>query len=687
MARVVRCGLVQVGSDVPMDRPIEEIKAALTEKCAGLIGEAAGRGAKIFVLPELFTTPYFARFTDARWYAAAEPIPDGPTITAMRELARRHGVVIVAPIYEVDGQARYNTAAVLDADGGFLGIYRKHHVPTYHTGNYEPFYFHQPDLGFPVFETAFARIGISICYDRHFPEVARIYGVKNAEIVLNPSATGGPSSERVWEIEQQAYALNNGYFLGALNRVGRGEPFDVAEFFGKSYFCSPLGEIIAQGGRGTEEVVTADLDLDEIPLARERWHTNRLYLDRRPATYHELFAANDRTAGAGPGVQKGATAVPETRRQIRFKPIITEEMKEAAVRALEDGTMIRSHLQKDSEGGRFEDEFCEYLGAKHGVAVSSGFAALHVALMAAGIGPGDEVITEPRTFISVGDVIVLVGATPVFVDVDPATLNVDAAQIEAAITPRTRAIMPVHNNGLTCDMDPIREIARRHSLTLIVDSCQTIGSTYRGSRHATLGDISAFSFIRNKSMTVGGEGGMVVTDNDDLAYRAMLLANHGRGRDYRRSHDTELVGFNYRLSEVLAAIGRVQLRHVDDWNHQRRTNTAVYAELIARRALPITLTTEPEYAFHTRMRCVVLLPYRDELAECLEARGIQASPEYKLPIHLNRPYAEKFGFRRGQFPVSERVANETLVLPNWPGLTRADLEYVVDAMADFYRTR
>jgi dTDP-4-amino-4,6-dideoxygalactose transaminase len=349
--------------------------------------------------------------------------------------------------------------------------------------------------------------------------------------------------------------------------------------------------------------------------------------------------------------------------------------------------MIRSNFEKESEGGRFEDELSAYLGAKHGVAVSSGFAALHVALKAAGNGPGDEVITEPRTFISVGDVIVLVGATPVFVDVDPATLNVDAAQIEAAITPRTRAIMPVHNNGLTCDMDPIREIARRHGLRLIVDSCQTIGSAYRGSRQTTLGDISAFSFIRNKSMTVGGEGGMVVSDDEELAYRAMLLANHGRGRDYRRSHDTELVGFNYRLSEVLAAIGRVQLRHVDDWNHQRRTNTAVYAELIARRGLPITLTSEPAWAFHTRMWCVVLVPHRDELAEFLEARGIQASTEYKLPIHLNRPYAERFGFRRGQFPVSERVANETLVLPNWPGLTRADLEYVVDAMAEFYRTR
>ena len=307
--------------------------------------------------------------------------------------------------------------------------------------------------------------------------------------------------------------------------------------------------------------------------------------------------------------------------------------------------------------------------------------------MAAGIGPGDEVIAEPRTFIAVGDVIVLVGATPVFVDIDPRTLNIDVTQIEAAITPRTRAIMPVHNNGLTCEMDPISEIARKHGLKVIVDSCQTIGSTYQGSRHATLGDIGAYSFIRNKSMTCGGEGGMVVTDDEELAYRSMLLANHGRGRDWRESHDSELIGFNYRLSEVLSAIGRVQLRHVDDWNHQRRTNTAIYQELITQRDVPVTFSSEPDWGLHTRMRCVTLVPRRDDLVEYLEAQGIQASPEYKVPIHLNRPYVERFGFRRGQFPVSERVANETLILPNWPGLTRHDLEYVVDAIERFYRGR
>jgi N-carbamoylputrescine amidase len=681
MTRVVKCALLQVGSDVPMTEPVEVIRAAMNQKCAGLIANAARQGTQILVLPELFTMPYFARFTDSRWYAAAEPIPNGPTISLMRDLARQYAMVIVAPIYELDGQARYNSAAVIDADGKYLGVYRKHHVPTCHTGNYEPFYFHQPDLGFPVFDTVYARIGIYICYDRHFPEVARIYGVKGAEIVFNPSATGGKNSERVWELEQQAYALNNGYFLAALNRIGRGEPFDVGKFFGKSYFCNPFGEIIAQGGKGTEEIVSADLDLDEIASTRNIWHTNRLYLDRRPTTYLELFESVNQTDTKTP---KEANVTLEKRKEVRYKPIITQEMKDAAIRALDDGRMIRSNLEKDSEGGRFEDEFCRYIGAKHGIAVSSGFAALHVALMAAGIGPGDEVITESRSFISVGDVVVLAGATPVFVDIDPLVLNIDPALIEAAITPRTKAIMPIHNNGLTCDMDPIREIARRHGLKLIVDSCQAIGTSYKGSRPGTLGDISAFSFVRNKSMTCGGEGGMVITDDDELAYRSMLLSNHGRGSDYRESHNSELIGFNYRLSEILAAIGRVQLRHVDDWNNQRRTNTAIYQELFARRELPITYTIEPTWGYHTRMRSVLLVLERDALVEYLHEQGIQASSEYKVPIHLNRPYVAKFGFHKGQLPITERIANETIVLPGWPGITRGDLEYVVDAVERFY---
>src|SRR5262249_12998598 len=171
---------------------------------------------------------------------------------------------LVGPLRDGPLPRHYNSAAAIDADGRFLGVYRKHHVPTQHSGNYEPFYFHRPDVGFPVFDTAYGRIAVYICYDRHFPEIARVYGLKGAEIVFNPSATGGRRSEAVWELEQQAHALANGYFVGALNRVGRGQPFDAEEYFGKSYFCNPLGELVAQARRGVEEVLVADLDLDAI---------------------------------------------------------------------------------------------------------------------------------------------------------------------------------------------------------------------------------------------------------------------------------------------------------------------------------------------------------------------------------------------------------------------------------------
>lgn len=685
MADIVRCALIQARHELPMSAPIAEIREAALAKYTRLIEHAAAAGARIVGLPELFAAPYFCRVTDTRWYAAAETLA-GPTATRMRALAKRLGIVLIVPIYEAAGRRHYNSAAVVDADGCLLGVYRKHHVPSYHSGNYEPFYFHQPNDGFPVFESAYARIGISICYDRHFPEVARIYGVKGAQLLITPSATSGPASERVWELEQQAHALANGFFLGAINRVSEGEPCDSAAFFGKSFFCDPAGQIRSQGGRGSEEVVLADLDFGETETINERWHTARLFQDRRPGTYWEAFGLPRREA-AGRRRNKEECVATAMRRELRYQPIMTQEMKDAAVAALEDGRLIRSVYDRDeSDGARFENEMAAYMGTEHAVAVSSGWAAMHVAFLAAGIGPGDEVITVPNSFISVGDAIELVGATPIFVDIDPATFNIDPNRIEAAITPRTKAIMPVHNNGLTCEMGPIVEIARRHNLLVIVDSCQTLGSRYQGSRRGTLGNIAALSFVRNKSMTCGGEGGMVVTDDPDLAYRCRLYANHGRGRNWESEQDAEVIGLNYRLSEVLAAIGRVQLRHLEDWNHQRRANAAVYEELFAERDLPVQLPPEPEWGYHTRMRYPVRAEKRDALAAYLQAAGIQAGAEYPVPLHLNRPYVRKYGFQRGDFPLSEEAADEIMVMPIWPGLSRQDQTYVVETIEQFYRS-
>jgi N-carbamoylputrescine amidase len=682
LAEPVRGALIQAGHDLPMTAPIAEIRDAALDKYARLIADAAAAGARIVALPELFTAPYFCRETDARWYAAAEPLADGPTMSWMRPLAARLGIVLVVPVYEAVGNRRYNAAAVIDADGSLLGAYRKHHVPTCHAGNYEPFFFHQPDDGFPVFQTAFARIGVSICYDRHFPEVARAYGLQGVDLLITPSATSGPESERVWELEQQAHALANGFFLGAINRVGVGELNDTSAFFGKSFFCDPAGRMLSQGGRATEEVVLADLDLGQIEAVNERWHTARLFQDRRPGTYGEVVGD-----GAQPvGSNKEDFMVTAMRRELRYRPIMTQEMKDAAVAALEDGRLIRSVYDTDeSDGAKFENEVAAYMGVEHAVGVSSGWAAMHVAFLAARIGPGDEVITVPNSFISVGDVIELVGATPVFVDIEPGTFNMDPTRLEAAITPRTKAIMPVHNNGLTCEMGPIVEIARRHGLLVIVDSCQTLGSNYLGSKRDTLGDIAALSFVRNKSMTCGGEGGMVVTDDADLAYKSQLYANHGRGRNWANEQDAEVIGLNYRLSEILAAIGRVQLRHLDDWNHQRRVNAAVYEELFADLDLPVRLPPEPAWGYHTRMRYPVRARDRDGLVAHLQAAGIQASAEYPVPLHLNRPYVAKYGYKRGDFPLSEEAADEIMVMPIWPGLSRDDQTYVVDTIEGFYR--
>ena len=396
---------------------------------------------------------------------------------------QRLGIVLVVPIYEAAGNRRYNSAAVIDADGALLGVYRKHHVPTYHSGNYEPFYFHQPVHGFPVFETAFARIGVSICYDRHFPEVARVYGIKGAQLLITPvgdvrsrigtglgaGAAGARAGKRVLHRGHQSRERGGAARLGGVFRQ-------------ELFLRSGRLQILSQGGRGSEEVVLADLDLGEIETVSERWHTARLFQDRRPGTYWEAFGLPHRETGWTPQ-NKEEFVVTATRRKLRYRPIMTQEMKDAAVAALEDGRLIRSVYDADeSDGARFENEVAAYMGTEHAVGVSSGWAAMHVAFLAAGIGPGDEVITVPNSFISVGDVIELVGATPIFVDIDPATFNMDPNRIEAAITPRTKAIMPVHNNGLTCEMGPILEVARRHNLLVIVDSCQTLGSRLSGKQ-------------------------------------------------------------------------------------------------------------------------------------------------------------------------------------------------------------
>ena len=288
MPRTVKCGLIQAKNAAPTDASIEEIKQKNIEKHLAMIGDAAKQGVQILCMQEVFTTPYFCAEQQTRWYDAVEKIPEGPTTKLMQETARKHNMVIIVPIYEEEMTGiYYNTAAVIDADGTYLGKYRKNHIPHVNPGFWEKFYFRPGNLGYPAFDTAYARIGVYICYDRHFPEGARALGLNGAEIVFNPSATVAGLSEYLWKLEQPAHAVANGYFIGAINRVGHEQPWDIGEFYGQSYFCDPRGQIIVQAPRDQDAVVVADLNLDLIREVRNTW---QFFRDRRPESYAQLVA-------------------------------------------------------------------------------------------------------------------------------------------------------------------------------------------------------------------------------------------------------------------------------------------------------------------------------------------------------------------------------------------------------------
>ena len=286
MARMVRGALIQATLSEPGDAPIEKIKQSMLDKHVGLIVKAAEKGAQIICLQELFYGPYFCCEQDTKWYDLTEKIPDGPTTHLMCELAKKHGVVMVIPLYEEDlTGVYYNSAAVIDADGKYLGKYRKMHIPHVAPGFWEKFFFRPGNMGYPVFDTAVGKVGVYICYDRHFPDGARCLGLNGAEIVFNPSATVAGLSEYLWKLEQPAHAVANQYFVGAINRPGTEPPWNFGEFYGQSYFCDPRGQIMAEGKRSEDDIVMADLDLDMIREVRNTW---QFFRDRRPESYKEI---------------------------------------------------------------------------------------------------------------------------------------------------------------------------------------------------------------------------------------------------------------------------------------------------------------------------------------------------------------------------------------------------------------
>ncbi|NBC31640.1 MAG: acyltransferase [Alphaproteobacteria bacterium] len=284
----VRAGLIQMGLKGSTDMAPADIRTAMLEAHLPFIEEAGAKGVQVLCFQEVFTQPYFCPSQDRKWYAAVEKIPEGPTTKLMQDYAKKHGMVIVVPIYEEDYTGvYYNCAAVIDADGTYLGKYRKTHIPQV-AGFWEKFFFKPGNSGWPVFDTAFCRLGVYICYDRHFPEGWRALALNGAEYVVNPSATVAGLSQYLWQLEQPASAVANGYYVGAINRVGTEAPWNIGKFYGSSYVVDPRGQIIAQASEDKDELVVADIDLEMVREVRNTW---QFFRDRRPETYGPLTEA------------------------------------------------------------------------------------------------------------------------------------------------------------------------------------------------------------------------------------------------------------------------------------------------------------------------------------------------------------------------------------------------------------
>ncbi len=282
MARKVLSGLIQASNPINDEsKSVAEVQAAMLEKHLPMIHDAGKQGVQILCLQEIFNGPYFCPGQDKRWYDAAEPVP-GPTVEKLRPIAAQYKMAMVVPLYEREmAGVYYNTAAVIDADGTYLGKYRKNHIPQT-SGFWEKYFFRPGNLGYPTFQTRYAKIGVYICYDRHFPEGARALGLNGAEIVYNPSATVAGLSQYLWKLEQPAHAVANGYFVGAINRVGTEAPWNIGKFYGNSYFVDPRGQILACASEDKDELVVSELDLDMIEEVRRTW---QFFRDRRPDSY------------------------------------------------------------------------------------------------------------------------------------------------------------------------------------------------------------------------------------------------------------------------------------------------------------------------------------------------------------------------------------------------------------------
>jgi dTDP-4-amino-4,6-dideoxygalactose transaminase len=341
------------------------------------------------------------------------------------------------------------------------------------------------------------------------------------------------------------------------------------------------------------------------------------------------------------------------------------EIDAAVARTIESAQFVLG-----PEVAAFEERFASYCKVKHCKAVNSGTSALHLALLVAGVGPGDEVITVSMTFVATTAAILYSGAKPVFVDVDPVTWTMDPGLIEAAITPRTKAIMPVHLHGLMADMDPIMSIARRHGLVVIEDAAQAHGAEYKGRRAGSIGDLGCFSFYPGKNLGAYGEGGAVVTNQPELARRISLLRDWGQESKYNHV----IAGYNYRMDGIQGAILNVKMNYIEAWTEARRSVASHYDQLLEK--FPCRQPAPPSYSRHVYHVYAVGLARRDEAQKILQAAGIGTGIHYPVPVHLQKAYAN-LGYAAGNFPITETLADQCLSLPIYAELLPEQVSEVV----------
>ena len=330
----------------------------------------------------------------------------------------------------------------------------------------------------------------------------------------------------------------------------------------------------------------------------------------------------------------------------------------------------------------FEKEFAKYCGAQYCVAVNSGTSALHLALLAHGVGSGDEVITQPNTYIATAEAISYTGAKPVFVDVDPGAYTIDISKIEKAMSPRTKAVIPVHLYGNATDMDKLSPIAKKHGLAVIEDACQAHGTTYKGRKIGSLGNTTCFSFYPSKVLGAYGEGGAVITKSKDIYEKIQILRNHGQAK--KNQHI--IIGYNYRMQEFQAAFLRAKLKHLDQWIKMRRRSAQLYNKLLSGMEAHITIAEEPSYSRSSFYVYAVRCRNRDKLMNYLAKNGVQIQVHYPTPIHLQRAY-RFLGFKKGDFPIAEKQAKEIISLPMYPELRERQIKYVAEQIKEFYGSK